>query len=217
MQNKLIDWAQIPSGVFKTKAYQKLFPLMQDEHYPENWTLTGLILDDDTRKYICYSILEGKNTKGIMYPENVSTLKFRLEVLTRQACVSDKDGNKIWLSDEARDFYGDKKDIVPDYSEAPEPGDIVECKGRRKEQDENGREVDASITKKWARNGIRECEYFKYKVDEDGCISVPFIQALTMLTKHGKRIAQPQFKKMNRMKKASEQRRLTNWWFEEVV
>jgi hypothetical protein len=60
----------------------------------------------------------------------------------------------------------------------------------------------------------------EYTVDKDGCITVPFMHALQLLQKRGKRVVNPQFRRGDPPDQTGTKpraRQITNWHFEEVL
>jgi hypothetical protein len=184
--------------------------------------LTELVQSSDPRKFLGYQILEGIQPDGrkhvgseLKAAGGAGPFLFRFEVLTRQACVRDADGNTIFSTEEALDAIGDEGDFVCDAKDKPQPGDIVEWKGHRRTWDDEGdREVTSGVLKEWALRGERPVTYVEFEVDDTGCIMVPYPYALSMLQQNGERLVHPEFKKKDKQKPTK--RRITNWWFREV-
>jgi hypothetical protein len=225
----MFSFARAGEGSARKKAYLALRRLVTaktygfDDRDDTTWNLTDMIRSTDARKHMVYAILDGVNWElkykpGILPMQEADgsgPFTFRLKVLTRQACCRTHDGHKIWERDEALTEFGSDGDIVAEFGDAPQPGDIVEWKNQWREVDEDsGRDVDAAMLNEWAARGIRPESYVEFVVDKDGCISVPYPFSLMMLRKRGKNLTFPKFRKKNRAK--PRERKLINWWFEEV-
>lgn len=211
-----IRWVDLARSTNRIKLMQELRVLLTPEKYWDEWTLTELIIEEDTRKFTAFQVFDGVQADGTIWPDSRPVIPFRLRVLTRQACIEDKKGNKIWERHEARDAVGSPSDIVPDHDDPPEPGDIVEIKGRRITHDpDTGKIVDAKILKKWAVRGKRPEQYDRFIVDNDGCITVYWPHAKRMLERYGKQISKARFRRLDKRDKTK--RKITNWRFEEVA
>lgn len=227
-----INWSALPSGESKAKvmsAFAEMFGLTFGDKVPgnygfgpEEWNLTELVQSENAKKYAAYLVLDGRDANGKHTPQYGldPAFAFHFQVVTRQACVRTKDGNRIWQTEEAKRInLGDREDPVPNFDEKPEPGDIVEWKGESKRfDDEKNRPVTQRVKKEWAMRGIRSAYFHEFTVDEHGCIDVGWPHALGMLTNRGFRNTQkPQFRKVGRTyPKEGVPRRITNWWFKEV-
>ena len=213
-----IKWHELKEDLVKHKIYREMQGVITPQNYGNGegqWSLSDLIHSSDNRKTIAYWILDGVNSKGERGPGiRPLNIEFRFKVLSRQACCRDRNGNAIWFKEESKLESGSPDDIVAEVNDKPLPGDVVEVKGEAEEFDENGKEIDSRVLRRWAYQGRRPEIYHEFIVDDDGCISVPYPYALTMLTKHGKKITYPRFRKRARNDKT--QRQITNWFFEEV-
>lgn len=220
-----IIWGQIEPLTAKKRARSSLRKVITAKNYGWDngeWNLTELVQSSDSRKFLGFEILEGITPDGkkhpgaeLKQPGGAGPFLFRFKVLTRQACCRTAEGFKIHQSEESLEFLGDDGDIICDAKDKPVPGDIVEWKGYRKTWDEDqDRDIDTGVLREWALRGIRPEEFIEFEVDDDGCIWVPYPYALSMLQKHGERIAFPEFKKRDKTKRSK--RRVTNWWFQEV-
>lgn len=219
----MIDWNSIDQTTVQ-RAYYSMAEIIKPDNYgtgDKQWTLTELVQTEDARRYHAYKILDGVDAKCVrhygMEPlrnADGTAFLFRFKVTTRQACCRTADGQRIFQSRQAFEDAGDEG-VLPEHTDAPQAGDVVEWKGLFRTYDtEKGRKVDGKVLKEWAMRGIRPEIFVEFIVDKDGCISVPYPYALSMLVKRGKSLAYPRFSKRNRGKKGG--RRLTNWWFEEV-
>lgn len=220
----MIRWENFSAISKKQKLHQQLQQAFNASTYGKEWTVKELIAEEDTRKHVIYMVLNGDQFDGrkvVHNPGAKPPISFRLRVLTRQACVRTADGAPIWSKASAREMLGSPSDPLPTFDEKPQPGDIVELKGAAITHDpDTGEPVDAKVLKKWSRQGKRPNYYFEFPVDKDGCITVQWPHVLSLLQKHGRHIAQPQFRKVDLREKGLDKdnfRKLTNWWFEEVT
>lgn len=167
------------------------------------WNLTELCQVDLGRAAPFFQIIAGhddgtgKYQPGAeMRDDNGFPFMFRLEVLSRQACVMDETGAEL-----------DPKQFHP--TEPPKPGDVVEWKTHPRRPDVE-RHITTAQMNTWRRRGERRHEYAQYKVDADKCILVPINVALPMLQKHGERVVFPEFRGRGGG------RSIANWRFREV-
>jgi len=135
-----------------------------------------------------------------------------LEVLTRQACVRDADGNEI-----------DQREINP--TDKPLDGDIVEYQGQVRTP--LGKQITSREIKMLRARGEREHKYYDYPV-KNGRIKVPFLHALDMLFAHGLRLptvssrhvtfppTRKEIEEAAFTKRLPRTREVINWWFREV-
>jgi hypothetical protein len=212
-----IDWNQVRQLPAMDKVIASLRQVIRADNYgfgPGDWNMTELVQESDQRKYVAFQMIEGIDHERRRDTNQGLGLTYRLRVLTRQACVRDKAGNRIWPTNEPKINLGNPEDIVPNHEDLPEPGDVVEWKGSVKATDDRGNIVDAKIIRRWALQGIRPENYHEFEVDKDLCINVRYPQIIEMLTRKGRKLSYPQFRKINKASK--EKRRITNWWFEEV-
>ena len=213
----MIDWNGVPQLPAKNRVIAGLRKVITKQNYgfgPGQWNMTGVIQEQDIRKYHIYQIIEGIDAEMKRDTLRGIRMDFRVKVLTRQACCRDKEGHTIWQRQQALENLGMDGDFVPEFNDPPQPGDVVEWKGAAKTEDEYGNPVDSKTIKRWAQRGIRRQEFEEFIVDEDGCISVHYPFILSMLKKHGERIAFPQFRKVDN--KSKNKRKITNWQFREV-
>jgi hypothetical protein len=210
-----LNWKDFPEVTKKTKLHKAVQKFFTVENYENGlWNLADVIADDDQRKYTVYKVLEGIQPNGDKRFDLAPRLLCKFEVLTRQACCRDKHGHTIWQNQSALELYGDDGDILPEFSDKPKDGDVVEWKGHRIDIDpDTDMPVDVKTLKKWALQGKRPNEYIEYVV-KDGFIMVPYPHCLEMMTRKGFKGSKPRFRKVNI--KDSRRRRMTNWWFKEV-
>ena len=223
----MINWNNVSPATAKEKAFADVRKLIVPKNYGTDdgqWNMTDLILDDEPRKHMAYQVLDGvtlkhKHAPGLLPMQDTDgrgKFLFRLRVLTRQACCKDKEGHRIFVSDEAFETMGGEGDILPSPKDTPHEGDVVEWKGQfRTYDEENGRKVTGAVLREWAARGIRPESYVEFPVDSDGCIWVSYPHVQMMLRKKGANLAFPKFKKTDKRRRGA-QRKLINWWFEEV-
>jgi hypothetical protein len=217
-----INWSHVRPGVAKNKIYADLRKQLQPSNYgfDGGWNLTAILKDTDKRSHHALMVLDGvgpdgsKDSSLVMMDESGNPYTYRLKVLTRQACVRTKSGHRIWLRNEAKENIGDPEDVLAEHNDPPQTGDIVEWKGQLQRYTKDGDEIDPATIRRWAMDGRRPESFFNFKVDRDGCITVPFIVALAMLQRKGARMVSPRFRKIDRDDKVK--RRITNFWFKEV-
>lgn len=206
-----IKWDSMPNTVKRAQLWNELRSLLTPEKYEAGkWTLTELVMGSDGRIHRALEVLDGlgvdgKRQAGIMQPR----VNFRFQVLSRQACCKDKKGRKIWFKKQSLENSDTDDDIVAKPDDKPKTGDIVEWKADAKQYDDEGLPISAKVKRKWAYLGIRADNYVEFPVDKDGCISVPYPWAYSMLKKFGKKISKPKFRKKTK-------RQITNWFFQEV-
>lgn len=219
-----INWGEINSGTSRSKARKDLMRVITADNYGTNsgqWNFTDLAITQDSRVPLALQIIEGSSITG--KPDQLRCLRgedgqpFRavLRVLTRQACYETEDGRRIWERASARELHGDPDDLLPEFDELPKPGDVVRWKGSRIEIDpETGDEVTSKTIKRWALQGKDATDYVRFRVNDGGCIEVPYPYCLSMLRRNGRALGKPRFRKIDKNDKTV--RKLTNWWFVEV-
>lgn len=189
----------------------------------EGWSATELAAAEcDSANVAMKNILAGRGEDGASpAPEGAGGFDgmVRLKVLTRQACVCDKEGTPINNGNGMGmdPFFDGAKD-----DEEPQVGDIVIWKGDLREGflKKTPHEI-ARFEREhehepfpW-REGMRH--YYKdFHVDADGCISVKPHIAVEMLTRRGEKITFPKFAAQTNAAQGKTQRKITNWWFREV-
>lgn len=216
-----MQWGKLPRE--RNRIFVELKQKITHQNYgdytkdPEKWCITELIKEKNPAKFIALEILEGRNQKGIVFPDQAVKgpvglqMTFKLRVLSRQACYADKDGNRIFVNPDAVTNVGNLDDIVVlKPEEPPKPGDVIRIKTRPRDLDENGEEVTLQIRNMWVAYGEDEYLYVNFEVQKDLTINVPYPYVKSLLEKAGFRIAMPQFSKGHRP------RRVTQWLYKEV-
>lgn len=188
------------------------------------WTLTEVLKQDEREKAQALVLLNGSEINGANNGAPIcESMKYKIRVLSRQACYADKDGKLInGLSPLDNNRKGIVYEINPLHSDPPIDGDVVRVKGNMRTKHPHTGEIIDSTEK---RNSIvdqfgdgEDYHYKQYSV-KDGCIEVPFRAAHVLLGRSGKALVFPQFRKLNSNLKDDEykkQRKITNWLFEEV-
>lgn len=182
------------------------------------WNLTELIMEKDQRARVCMMILHGCLTDGKgpslgyeFHDDDGNPFRFRMEVLTRQACKWDKDGNRIWNNERGKESVGSFSDVVAHCDDKPIPGDFVAFKDVPLIVDEEGEPIGSEERMNLASMGQPIHRMRRFVVDDDLCISIPNPFAQMALERNGyKLLNKPEFHKGFR------QRGITNWWFREV-
>ena len=189
------------------------------------WTLTEMHQDNHGLKYDVYKLLDGVGADGRRVPNSEmkgldgSPIRFRFQVLTRQACCRAADGTEITDSPGYISTWNPDA-ILAEHDDNPEAGDVVRWKGNLLTEDpDTGEQVTQATKRKWAMQNKPFHEMVEFIVDDDGCIDVPYPYALSMIQKFGANIASPRFRKTDR-KAAKENpnavRRIANWRFKDV-
>lgn len=193
-------WNSIPGGNETRLALEKE---IRSDNYgfgPGQWNLTGLLNPKapDTRKRLfALQIVNGDTPSGGKVEQLVDDegqpLKFKLKVLTRQACyIPDDIGIRT----------------IPAYDEKPKKGDVVLIK--RDIKTRNGKPLTPNERDFLEANGEFSHDMTRAVVDSDGCITVSFNSAVQLLQQWGERISSPsQFDRGSKM-------RILNWRFAEV-
>ena len=206
----MLNWTDVAELKRRAKCYEDCIRFFSAENYPEKWNITKLLDDDDARDPLAMRVLEGRDLDGQLHPGMAVGAAVRLRVLTRQACVEDAKGSKIFFRSGA---LRAQNDVLADHDTAPQKGDVVEVKGERYTRDpETGQPLDAPRLRAWAASGKRPCRYHRFIVDAQGCVTVPPLIALSLLSKAGKRAGVPHWARSSEGK-----RKITNWQFEEVT
>jgi len=184
------------------------------------WTLTDLIRAPEHARTIAFQVILGTNAVGRLdgvdrplMDQAGQPFRFRLEILTRQACCADAAGTKI-LNEEIA-AANNPGAICPTCDELPEPGDRIEWKDRMRPPDKEPH-LSATQLRDWQLQGIREYLYLKYTVDADRCILAPFDVAQAMLTRRGDWVF-PEFRRQGLVALGQKPaRKISNRWFREV-
>ena len=215
----MFSWADIPSMQSLKKCMSALRRVMSFDNYgfdDGNWNLTGIIKSPDQRAAVCMMILEGKLSNQVYSESELirgpdgEVMKFKLQVLSRQACKFDKNGNRIFKSKEAQDKSGEEGSIVAEYTDPPQEGDVIQFKIGLKHTDDDGEEMNARKLMSLAMDGQAIHTMRNASVDRNGCISIPCPYAVMALRRNGHRVSFPEFAGQYKPRK------VTNWWFKEV-
>lgn len=237
----------IPWGMIKEKkaapARQAVIKsLFTSDRYgkgKDSWSLTELATARTSESALVLRMLEGAGLDGRRDPDNAlkdSTGRefvFRLRVLTRQACSLTKDGWAInQRSASVVEDDPDERMHAATADEKPQPGDIVKVKGNFRWHDPETGDLLLSSARMALQSRVEgelgrsikphdaTYHWTDYTVDKDGCITVPFLHALQLLLKRGKRVVNPQFRRGDPPDQTGTKpraRKITNWHFEEVL
>jgi len=231
-----IDWTKVRGLRNKQEIEAYLRENIKGSNYGigrDCWTLTEMIHERSNMAESALRIIQGvdmtgrQTGPGELKDESGMPMRYKLRVLTRQACIDDKNGKGInnWDSTEATP-ENDNNEFCPGPNEPPKEGDRVWIKGDAMTNDPITGE---RLTKKYkmAMRARMEAEvgrqikpelayyyYTKVPVDKDGCITVDFNNAMQLLKTKGKRLVLPQFASGRRVPEGT--RQITNWRFEEV-
>ena len=231
-----INWLKIKGLANKQEIEAYLRANIKGTNYgigADCWTLTELINERSNISESARRVIEGVDMygrevgNGAVMDESGSPLRYKLRVVSRQACTDTKDGKGInnWDSTDYKP-ENDNDEFCPEPQDLPKEGDRVWVKGNPLTHDPvTG---DPLIKKyKMAMTARLEAElgrqikpelahynYTKIPVDKDGCITVNYKHAMQLLTTKGKRLVLPQFSSGRR--KPEKTRQITNWHFEEV-
>jgi hypothetical protein len=196
----------------------------------KTWSVSEMVENDDRAVLFGIMLLMGTDERGRKLGAgngiNRADKKnlFRLQLMTRQACDMDAQGNRLVKNPCEVGHQSEVLNCVK-FEDKPLPGDIVRIKGDRFDNDPmTGKKLTSRAVRDAAQQQGRDLfAYDTYEVDEDGCIDVEFEHCLELLTKWGHRIAGPQFQRLNTNKKDERgnldkaQIKITNWRFKEVA
>ena len=189
----------------------------------KGWSLSEFVENDDRVALTAITLLHGRHTSGraLLDGEGIDQMNekrnYRLQVLTRQACYADKDGN-VFASNPIEPG-------CPDYNEKPVAGDVVKVKGNMYSEDPaTGRKLSRpGVRNDMQRRGKDLYSHRMYKVDGDGCITLEAQHAFQLLKQSGFRLVPVEFRKLNSNIRTEaggidkKQRKITNWRFREVA
>jgi hypothetical protein len=231
-----IDWTKVRGLKNKQEIEAYLGANIKASNYgigKDCWTLTEIISERSDVAESALRIISGVDIygkevgAGSVKDENGLPLRYKLRVLTRQACADTKDGKGInnWNSTESKP-ENDNNELCPGPQDPPVEGDRVWIKGDPITHDPITGErlvkriklaMKARLEAELGRQVKSELAYFYYNkvaVDKDGCISVDLKNAMQLLTTKGKRLVLPQFASGRRVPENT--RQITNWRCEEV-
>ena len=235
-----IKWNTLPASTAVAFYRAQLSRMISPGTYgfgEDQWTLTEILIQSDAHRIPAMQLITGDEPNGRQRPDrafmtNGIPMMFKLKVLSRNACYKDSNGALICASeDENAHFYG-KRLVVKSHEEKPVAGDIIRWKDRMRDPDTlimaDGLptefitpmmiepNISVSHLQAWEANGEDSYIYGTFTVDEAGCILCPVKYAQPMLKTKGFRVG-PRFRKMTKVRPGEKpQRRITNWWFEEV-
>lgn len=233
-----INWGSLQALRNRQAILKALKKIITPDNYgtgENQWSLTELINTRTNASEDSFRLIQGVDElgqsvgTGPMMGQGGLPLTIKLKVLSRQACFETADGKGIndW---DSTDLVGenDNNELCPAFDEPPKPGDVVWVKQNPLTHDpETGKRI-------WKKTGLvviarteaemgREIKpdkalyhHLKYSVDDDGCITVPFLIALQLLKTKGHKIALARFKGGSKRGDPKKTRQITNWLFKEV-
>ena len=232
----MIRWTELNGLRNAQEIMQQLTKLITPDNYgtgENQWTLTELINERSSYALTARRMIEGVDSAGNsdgageMQGADGSPLRFKLQVLTRQACMIAADGTPINMWDTT--LTEDDDELAPSAKDKPKTGDEVWIKLNMIIKDPiTGKlmtkaERQAMVARKEAELGrpikpqIALHHWRKAKVDKDLCITVGYLDALQLLSNKGLRITYPQHTTRGRGKPGEKRtRQITNWHFKEV-
>jgi hypothetical protein len=217
-----INWSAFNRNANRQEIGRQIAQIVTPDNYGFDngqWNLTDIIVESSSLRFPALQLIAGDQPNGKPSPggpmrgRDGEKLRFRLQVLTRQACSRDKDGNPLNGWD--KDKQGDGN---PEPGDSPQHGDVVRIKGDFKQRDSAGNELRLAARVAARHRGEEIWNYAEKIVDEDGCISCNYAQAHQLLSQKGYRIVFPEHRQRDKAaeEKNKPQRTITNWHFKEV-
>lgn len=231
-----IDWVALKGLANKQAIEAQLRKIILGTNYgtgPGCWTLTEIINERSSMAESAAIIIAGRgldgrpSSNGPLRDGSGLPLRFKLRVLSRQACTEAADGKGInnWNSTEAGP-ENNNNEYCPGPDDPPKPGDMIWIKGDPFIKDPDTGEwltkrykmalkarMEADLNRE-IKPELAHYYYTKVPVGDDGCITVEFDHAMQLLRRKGKRLVLPQFSSGRKIPEKG--RRITNWHFEEV-
>jgi hypothetical protein len=236
--NMAIDWTRFTGMRERTAIDATLAELITADNYGNGdgqWSLTELINERSAHAIGARRLIEGvgddgqKTDAGPIRAANGLELAIRLRVLSRQACFEDKDGHGINTWDPTElDAENYNNEYCPKDHEGPDEGDMVWVKGNALRTDPVTKQplikkyrmaLKARMEAKIGRTVKAQMathHHDKFKVGADGCINVPYLIAVQLLTTKGRGLVLPRFSSGTAKSKDAKIRQITNWLFEEA-
>ena len=240
----MINWAELNGLRNAQQIHAALTRIVTAETYGEGageWTLSELIRERSEYAIRARRLIEGIDDRGEMSGMGPMSgpdgpLRFKLKVLTRQACMTAGDGQPINTWDttvteptKMRIHGVETNELAPDEYDEAKPGDKVWIKGNMIVRDPmTGKRLtksgkQAMISRKEAeldrpiKSIVALHHWRQVPVDNEGCITVSYLDALHLLSTRGERITTPKHTtRGTRSKDEAPTRRITNWHFREV-
>ncbi len=235
-----IDWGQFKNAESGAPAAALLIENFRPDNYGKGdgeWCLTEILNARSGAASSAIRYIEGvdsagkpiKGRRGALRMDDGRELVIKLRVLSRQACTEDSDGKGIntWDTTET-DAENYNNEFCPEVGDKPLTGDVVWVKGDARTHDPVTGEpltkrfrlalvarMEAKLGRK-IKPALATHYQDKYTVDKDGCIVVPYVTALQLLSLKGRGLVLPQFKGGAKRGDKVKSRRITNWLFEEV-
>jgi hypothetical protein len=204
---------KLPPPTEPEKFHDAVDAAINPQTYGE-WTATqmidGSINESVTAKALDILIGYDRDLRTQLNNGCGNQIMVTLEVVTRQACSKDANGNAI-----------DSWSMSP--NDVPSEGDVVLHQGEPR----GGRALTGKIINQYRARGESEFVQHEYKV-RNGCIRVPFLHALDMLYSRGFRLPTSGVQHMVVAPSRSDYtlageggpkaktRMISNWWFREV-
>ena len=216
----MLNWADIPEATNSNRCHATIRRHMTYDNYGferGQWNLTDIIKATDSRQAFCMMILDGKLVNGEKHESIIITgpdgnpMLYKLHVLSRYACKYDKDGHRLFTSEDGFQRSGETGDLLIQPGDKPEPGDKIPFKISQRITDEDGNEIRSLDIMAMAEDGRDIYDRKVFTVDKNHCITLPYSYALMALRRHGHRIVFPEFNRQYRPRK------VTNWWYQEVM
>jgi len=234
-----IDWSKFTGAKNAQEARGKMIELIRPDNYGKadgRWSLTELINERSAESQMAIRYVEGvdpagkKADGGAMKTADGLEFTVKLRVLSRQACFEDKDGRGIntWDTTDTEPENWNNE-WCPQVGDKPQTGDVVWVKGNQLTHDPaTGKQLvkryrlalKARVEAQLGRTikpDVATHYHSKFTVDADGCITVPYLIAVQLLSRKGRGLVLPQFTEGAGRLKDKKVRQITNWLFEEVT
>lgn len=233
-----IDWSRFTGAKNAQEARVQMVEMIRSDNYgkgEDEWCLTELINERSSESGMAIRYIEGVDPsgkvkeQGAMMTEGGLPFTIKLRVLSRQACFEAADGKGIntWDTTDTDDVNWNNEHC-PQVGDKPVNGDVVWVKGNALTHDPaTGKPLikryklalKARAEAKLGRTIKPQTAthyHSKYTVDADGCITVPYLKAVQLLSLKGRGLVLPQFSEGAGRLKDKKVRQITNWLFEEV-
>ncbi len=182
----------------------------------EEWSITNILQTYSncmTATFVASHVSgddsKGKRKSGVPI---LSGINVTLKVLTRQACFTDDEGNRININPLSDNFVC--------FDEAPKDGDVIRV--NRGSLTSNPETEEQYTQAELVQRRLYEEPMFEYEdvVVENGTITVDGFDAMSLLCTKGHRLVAPKFNRVHTKIKDNDNkshRKITNWHFEEVA
>jgi len=233
-----IDWSKFTGAKNAQEARVQMVEIIRPDNYgkgAEEWCLTELINERSSESGMALRYVEGvdpagkKVGQGAMKTDAGLEFVVKLRVLSRQACFEAADGKGIntWDTTDVDDVNWNDE-YCPQIGDKPVEGDVVWVEGNALTHDPHTGKplikryklaLKARVEAKLGRTikpSIATHHHSKYTVDAGGCITVPYLIAVQLLSLKGRGLVLPQFSEGAGRLKDKKVRQITNWLFEEA-